>query len=158
MQDVVKSQYHASLDMLSQAIMRCPDALWDERSYKNPFWNVGYHALFYTHLYLQPTQKDFVAWSKHRAGYHNPDQGSAGEPYGREEILEYLQLCREQVEKQVPSLEMDAPSGFSWLPFSKLELQFYSVRHLQQHIGELCERLGTTGGVEVDWVATKAAA
>ena len=43
-------------------------------------------------------------------------------------------------------------SGFSWLPFGKLELQFYSIRHVQHHTGELCERLGTTGDIEVGWV------
>ncbi|MEZ4615731.1 MAG: hypothetical protein R2867_09500 [Caldilineaceae bacterium] len=29
--------------------------------------------------------------------------------------------------------DLSAPSGFSWLPFTKFELQIYSIRHLQQH-------------------------
>jgi hypothetical protein len=46
---------------------------------------------------------------------------------------------------------MDKESGFSWLPFDKLELQFYNIRHLQHHVGELSDSLGRVG-VEIDWV------
>ena len=52
----------------------------------------------------------------------------------------------------VDALDLQAESGFDWLPFNKLELQFYNIRHIQQHTGELCERLGTVGDIEVDWV------
>ncbi len=48
--DIVKSQYHASFEMLRQAIIKCPDSLWDGREYRNAFWRVAYHALFFTHL------------------------------------------------------------------------------------------------------------
>jgi hypothetical protein len=37
----------------------------------------------------------------------------------------------------------------------KLELQFYTIRHLQQHTGELCERLGTEAGIEIGWVGMR---
>lgn len=149
--DSIKSQYHASLDMLRQAITRCPDSLWDDREYKNVFWHVAYHALRYTHLYVQPSAQAFVPWAKHNEAYHRLEKLPIGASYSKEDILEYLEICREQV----ASLELDAPSGFGWLPFNKLELQFYNIRHLQQHIGELCERLGATGGIDVDWVSMK---
>ncbi len=154
--DSIKSQYHASLDMLRQAIIKCPDSLWDDREYRNVFWHVAYHALRYTHLYLQPSAQSFVPWAKQKEAYHRLEKLPIGTPYSKEDILEYLEICREQVEKQVASLEPDAPSGFEWLPFNKLELQFYNIRHLQQHIGELCERLGAAGGIDVDWVSMKA--
>jgi hypothetical protein len=31
----------------------------------------------------------------------------------------------------------------------------YHIRHLQHHIGELCERLGTRENVEVDWITMR---
>ena len=37
----------------------------------------------------------------------------------------------------------------------KLELQIYNLRHLQQHTGELMERLGSRAGIDVDWVGMK---
>ena len=57
--------------------------------------------------------------------------------------------------ERVPQLDLEAESGFGWLPFGKLELQFYNIRHLQQHTGELMERLGTRAHVDVDWVGMK---
>jgi hypothetical protein len=59
------------------------------------------------------------------------------------------------MEELVDSLDFEAESGFSWLPFNKLELQFYNIRHLQQHTGELSERVGTTSEVEVKWIGAK---
>ena len=152
--DVAKSQYRAALEMLRQAIRKCPDSLWDDREYKNAFWRVAYHALFFTHLYLQASLESFCPWAKHQEDYEALDRQwpQGGKPYTKKEILEYCQVCGEQVEERVASLEPDAPSGFHWLPFGKLELQFYYIRHLQQHIGELCERLGARGNIEVGWV------
>ncbi len=52
----------------------------------------------------------------------------------------------------VPALDLAGASGFDWLPMNKLELQFYNIRHLQLHTGELCERLGTEAKIDVAWV------
>ncbi|HEY6041259.1 MAG TPA: hypothetical protein VIX58_03940, partial [Anaerolineae bacterium] len=77
------------------------------------------------------------------------------DPYDKNAILEYLDLCRRQVAERVPQLDPDANSGFYWLPMSKLELQIYTIRHIQQHTGELMERLGARAGIEIDWVGVK---
>ena len=63
---------------------------------------------------------------------------------------------RRQIEERLPSTAFDAPSGFHWLPFDKLELQFYNIRHIQHHVGELYERLAAAGGAEVGWAARHA--
>jgi hypothetical protein len=149
--DSVKSQYHASLDMLQQAVEKCPDTLWDDRAYKNVFWHIAYHILYFTHLYLQPSLKEFTPWTRHIREYRILGDMPAGKPYTKEEILEYLGICRQQVEEKVASMNLDAPSGFSWLPPDKLEQQMYSLRHMQQHIGELGERLGAKGDVDISW-------
>ncbi|NIV30348.1 MAG: hypothetical protein GWN58_12895, partial [Anaerolineae bacterium] len=67
----VKSQYYAALEMLKQAIKACPEDVWDAPGYESPFWHVAYHVLFYTHLYLQPTEQDFVPWEKQQDGYRS---------------------------------------------------------------------------------------
>jgi hypothetical protein len=69
-------------------------------------------------------------------------------------VQAYLELCRAEVEKQVPLLRLEEGSGFSWLPFNKLELQFYNIRHLQHHTGQLIERLRTVAGIGVGWVGS----
>jgi len=149
--EIIQSQYLAALAMLRQAVSQCPDALWTDARYKNVFWNVTYHALFYTHLYLQPDGKDFSPWAKHREGYH--EMKPQYTPYPQAEVLEYLDFCREQVQQIVGGLDLHGPSGFGWLPFSKLELQFYNIRHLQQHTGELSERLGGSSDNDINWVS-----
>jgi hypothetical protein len=159
--EVIESQYAASLEMLKQAILQCPDSMWNDDGDKNKFWQLAYHALFYTHLYLQPFEQAFTAWAKHRHEYefmgplpwppHKVPQ--IGEPYTKEEVLEYHELCRQQVKVQVASVDLEAnSSGFSWIPLGKLELQLYNIRHLQQHTGELCERLGQRAGIDIGWV------
>ena len=158
--DVIRSQYQAALEMLRQAIATGPDALWDDPADKVAFWRIAYHALFFTHLYLQPTEKDFVAWAKHRKDYElmgpppwAPDQiPQIGAPYTQDEVLEYLDVCRQQADARTSQLDLDGPSGFEWLPFGKLELQFYTIRHIQQHTGELMERLGSRAGIDLNWV------
>jgi hypothetical protein len=162
--EVIRSQYHASLEMLKQAVVKCPESLWNRAADKNKFWHLAYHALFYTHLYLQPTVEVFTPWEKHRDQYNymgpmpEPphDWPKIGEPYTTDEILDYLQLCQKQVDEIVDQLDLAGQSGFFWLPMGKLELQFYSIRHLMQHTGELCERLGTAG-FDVDWIGMKPA-
>jgi len=157
--ETIKSQYYASLEMLKQAIEECPEALWVDPEYPSPFWRIAYHVLVYAHFYLQPSEQDFVPWEKYQAQYRflGSDAGEpeAGEPYSKKEILAFHRLCCEQVEEQVTAVDLDAESGFHWLPFDKLELQFYNIRHIQQHTGELYERLGAAGGPELRWVGMK---
>ena len=45
-QDILKSQYHASLAMLRGAVDVCPVELWTDDSYVNQFWQVVYQTLF----------------------------------------------------------------------------------------------------------------
>lgn len=153
--DVVKSQVRAALEMLRQAVVACPDTLWHNAAFKNQFWHIAYHTLFYAHIYLHPSLESFVPWDGHRHEARSLEgaEAAAGGPlYSRAEILDYHRLILAQVDGLVDSLDLEGPSGFYWLPFGKLELQFYAIRHIQQHTGELCERLGGTGDVEVDWV------
>jgi hypothetical protein len=66
-------------------------------------------------------------WSKHKETYKALDRQwpQGWEPYSKEDILEYCEVCEDLIE------------------------------HLQQHTGELCERLGAKGDVEVGWVGQK---
>ena len=155
-QSVIVDQYGAALEMLKQAILQCPAARWDDPRGRKKFWLVAYHVLFYTHLYLHDVLAHFKPWVKHRQDIHRlgafPEKGEAGEPYSREEILEFLEFCRQTVADRVSTLDLAAASGFEWLPFNRLELHLYTIRHLQHHAAELIEWLGANEGIEVDWV------
>jgi len=160
----IQSQFGAVLGMLEGAVTACPAPLWDDPTDKTKFWHIAYHALFYTHLYLQKGEEEFQPWVKHREGYEHmgpppwaPEmQPRIGEPYQKADILAYIDYCRQEIIRCLTDIDLAAESGFSWLPFSKFELQFYSIRHLQQHTGELMERLGSRAGIDVDWIGSVA--
>ena len=154
--EVIKSQYHASLEMLKRAVEKCPESLWADPEPKNKFWHIAFHVLFYTHLYLQDSEKDFRPWAKHRATYQflsseDPPhiEPEIVEPYSKGEVLEYLEFCKEEVEKRVSTLDLEAKSGFSWKPFNKLELQIHNIRHIDYHAGQLIDRMRTKHGIKM---------
>jgi hypothetical protein len=154
-------QYSASLEMLAQAVNRCPDAVWLDSNCTNRFWHIAYHAVFYTHLYLQASESAFKRWHKHRLNYQflgavpwPPfEKPVIDTPYSRDEILDYREFCLAELEEDVRGVDMDAPSGFPWLPFSRLELHIYNIRHIQHHTGQLIDRLRRECNIDVSWIS-----
>lgn len=68
----LKSQLHAALAMLKDAIERCPEALWDDTTPTNAFWQVAHHTLFMTHMNLIDNEADFRTWQRQRPAQY-PD-------------------------------------------------------------------------------------
>jgi len=161
---ILKSQYHAALGMLRQAVEQCPDQLWSSTEHPNAFWHVAYHTAFVTYVYLQPDFESFHPWQNHREGaqFLGPVPGSPelrpkkDEPYSKVEVLEFLRLCKDAVEGAVDRLDLGAPeSGFSWYKMSKLEHQLVNLRHVQHHAGQLADRLRRAANVGVEWIGGK---
>ena len=160
--EAIANQFHAALKMLHQAIDRCPESLWLSTSGASPnrFWHIAYHALFYTHFYLSPSESEFTPWKHHRAEYNylgstpsRPNEPHVVDiPYTQSELREYLEFCQAEVDDQIALVNLEAPSGFHWLPFNKLELQLYNLRHLSHHTGQLSERLRSQANLGVSWV------
>ncbi len=149
------SQYLAALEMLRQAILALPETLWAGPDGQNSFAQIAYHALFFTHLYVQESPQAFSNWSGHRDEYRFEADVRAGPAQSptKDVVLAYLAFCRRQVVDHISTMDLDAPSGFDWGPSTRFELQLYSMRHIQQHVGELMERLGAKAS-EIDWVGT----
>lgn len=169
---ILKNQHHAALAMLRQSIERCPDDLWSDDNYTNPFWRIAYHALYYAHLYLQPKFEEFSPWEHHQTGLqylddmaappeieaiaelpHRPPQ--TGEPYTKAEVLEYWNLCDTMIDEWVDALNLlDPESGFSWYKLSKLEHQIIEIRHTQHHTAQLMDRVRAATDTGIDWVSS----
>jgi len=157
LQAALKSQYHASLAMLREAIDACPADLWTDASYVNQFWQVAYHTLFYADFYLQPSESTFVAWEHHRANYNffpsGPEVARSLTPYSIDEVKGYCARCDAMIDSAVDRLDLTSPeSGFPWYKMSKLEHQFVNLRHIQHHTGQLAERVRQATGEGVGWV------
>jgi hypothetical protein len=167
LRSALKSQYHASLGMLREAIELCPDDEWESGEHVNAFWQVAYHTLFFTHLYLQPNDAAFRPWRGHQGDVQHPDgiPGRADpaselplipEPYTRAQVLDYWRICAEMVDDAVDEIDILSPeSGFSWYPISKLEHQLVNLRHVQHHAAQLADRLRSAAGIGVRWVGAR---
>ncbi|MCZ6837139.1 MAG: hypothetical protein O7G85_15295 [Planctomycetota bacterium] len=169
---VLKRQYHAALTMLKQAIERCPEELWIDDQYANQFWQLAYHTLYYTHLYLQPDAASFTPWEHHQTYIQDLDEFRApteiqdlcehphrppqtGELYSKSQVLEYWGVCDVMVDDCVKMLDLGASTcGFPWYDMTKLEHQFVTVRHIQHHTAQLGVRLREASGIAIDWIGS----
>jgi hypothetical protein len=169
LRSVLKSQYNATLAMLLETIKLCPAEVWTSQQHKNAFWQVAYHTLFFTHLYLQPNEEAFRPWPGQQSEVQHPD-GIAGradpgsslplipEPYSKEEVLEYWAFCDAMVYGAVDAMDIDSPeSGFSWYRVSKLEHQIINIRHIAHHTAQLADRLRAAADVGIRWVGARPA-
>ena len=143
---------------MKEAIELCPDELWVGGTHPRNFWRIAYHALFYTDLYLAQNEQAFEPWEKHRPEcrvlWGDPP---AEDPYSREDVLAYLEGLNETVKSRIASLDLDASeTGYDWYPKSmnKLDHVVMNVRHLQEHIGQLRDRL-INAGFEPDWIGKR---
>jgi hypothetical protein len=174
LQSILKSQYHAVLAMLRQAIERCPDELWAARTeHRNPFWRVAYHTLYFTHFYLQQRATDFRPWEMHQTRIHDLDEHPAppeidvlcelphrppqtGQPYTKEQLLAYWKICDDLVNPAVDAMDLNRTEcGFDWYKISKAEHQIVNIRHIQHHAGQLSDRLRAATGEGIDWAGAQ---
>jgi hypothetical protein len=152
----LKGQYHAALDMLKGAIEACPDSMWEGGVPPRSFWRRTYHTLFYTHLYLQLRFEEFVPWERHRDEVESPDlERLDAAPYSKAEILEYWEIVDGIVDSQIDKIDLSAPeSGFDWYKIPKLDHVILNLRHIQEHAGQLRDRL-LEAGIDQKWVTRR---
>jgi hypothetical protein len=159
----IAGQYHAALQMLRTVLETCPDDLWDASVGRHAFWLIGYHALYYTDLYLAGSLDAFTRpeFGRENEQYmeklpHPPHEAiEIGEPYDRVDLLTWCDRCRKQVNDIVLAETTDslaADVDLEWISFSRLELHFYNLRHLQHHVAQLSLELKFQTGTGVDWV------
>ncbi len=150
----LKRQYHAAHDMLKGAIVECPDAIWIGGVPPRSFWRLAYHTLFYTHLYLQIRDEEFVCWELHRDEVESDQESERldAAPYSKEEILAYWELVEAMVGTQLDKINLNSPeSGFRWYKIPKLDHIILNIRHIQEHAGQLLDRL-FEAGIDQKWV------
>ena len=163
---VLKNQYHAALANFGDAIRRCPENVWESKDHLNAFWQIAYHTLFFTHLYLQQNEAAFRPWEHQQSAVQHPDgiPGPADpnsslplipNPYTQAQVLEYWKFCDQMVDAAVDTLDLESPqSGFHWYRMSKLEHQFVNLRHIQHHAAQLADRLRFAANIGIKWVGS----
>lgn len=141
---IVTSQYEAALAMVNHCVAACRDEYWEQKIANATFRQVAYHTLFFTDLYLSPSNEAFELRDLHQRG--GDERGPALSPgLSREETLAYVKVCRQKIADSVAAetpQTLEGPSGFSWRKgMSRGELHVYNIRHIQHHAGAMAAYL-----------------
>jgi DinB superfamily len=149
-------QFGAAIDTLDDAINACPDRLWAAVLWKDSddarygqFWFVAYHALFWLDLFLTGSSEGFTPPLPFIRGVL-PEK-----PYMKDEVSSYLKQCRQKCKAAIEALTNEKAyrvCTFDWMEPTFLELQLYSMRHLQEHAAQLSLFLGQNGVTGQDWI------
>jgi hypothetical protein len=150
-------QFGAAIDTLDDALRLCPDRLWETVLWEDEedprygqFWFIAYHTLFWTDLFLGGSYDDFKPPAPFIRG-QLPDS-----PYMKDDVHAYLRQCRQKCKAMIDSLTDEQARQvctFAWMEPTYLELQLYSMRHVQEHAAQLNMVLGHRGITGQDWVA-----
>jgi hypothetical protein len=156
-------QLGAAIDMLDNAVRACSDELWQEPIHSGSeappkyaeYWYVAYHCLFWLDLDLSETAEGFAP----PAPFSLSELDAEGFPdrvYTRDELLTYLQHCREKGRARLEALsdallpQRTRPNRPDW---SVAEMMLYTMRHVQEHAAQLSLFLGQRVGSAPGWVS-----
>jgi len=165
-------QFGAAIDMLENALVACPAALWKERLWRTApppefppqfaeFWYVAFHALVWLDLYLSGVpEEEFAPPAPFAQGELDSVEAQPERPYTKEELHAYLASTRQKCHATLVALtdeQARRPVEYPWSegqPISFLELQLYTLRHVQEHAAQLNLFLGQHGTLGAsDWVS-----
>ena len=156
-------QFGAAIDVFENALLACPDSLWKEQLWSEKpdhsqlpefaeFWYQTYHTLFWLDLYLSGSpEEDFAPpapfiWTEAGFVWVLPER-----PYTKEELHAYLTSLRQKCRTTLAALtdeQARQPCEYPWAEgqtVSFLELLLYTMRHVQEHAGQLSLFLGQHG-------------
>ena len=153
LRESVWSQFGASIDTLENAIRMCPVELWDN---EQQFWYVAYHSLFWLDYYLSMKPKEFSPPPPFTLSEFDPSGLLPDRTYEKEELLAYLDHCREKCRTLISGLTCESAQN-RWISNSKnyslLEILLYNMRHVQHHSAQLNSVLRRAIDKSPKWVS-----
>jgi hypothetical protein len=136
---ILTAQYEGSLAMLNRCIEACPPEHWEGKIAQGTFRWVAYHTLFFTDLYLSPSNELFELRDLHSSG--GDERGPDATPgLSKDDTLAYMPLCRQKVYDSLAAETEESlagPSGFFWYEITRGEMHLVNIRHIQHHTGQL---------------------
>jgi hypothetical protein len=158
---ILESQYLAAIKALRHTTDQCPAEFWTDATSGVPFWRATYHALWFTVFYADnDARTDYAPWDGHIDEYQfinplpwdNNRPPKQGEPVSQQQMQSHYDQAIVAVKRLLPTIDPDEPSPFDWLPFTRMEVQLYNIRHIQHHAAVLSHRLRHHAQVNVAWV------
>ncbi|TMQ61992.1 MAG: DinB family protein [Candidatus Eisenbacteria bacterium] len=126
---ILWQQFGAAIDMLENALLACPEELWNDRSRRPEYWYVVFHTLFFLDFYLSDSPEGFTPPA----------------PFTLDE-LDPAGLLPERV-------YTGQRCGFERPDVTVSELLLYSMRHVQHHAAQLNLMLRQTIDSAPTWVS-----
>ena len=148
--DQLVLQFEATLDMLKEAVEKCPDALWEDCESKPAYWHEAYHALFWCDNFVGNKDKHFercpVGVDIDPRLFQNP-----GERLLKNALLDLLAAARSHVTQRLAEMtdaDLEQKDEFGKeSPVRQFDVVLhrilYALRHGQHHVGKLAGRLRT---------------
>lgn len=163
--------FGAAIDMLKEAIRLCPEALWQQ---EKRFYYLSYHTLIFLDFYLSNPVKSFTPLLGYTIADSDKLPAEAVDDvlpdqfYSQQELLAYLAAIRDKCKQQV-LLATDEQLLQRWITdneielhdlcpaivknYTRLEIWFYNLRHVQHHTAQLNVILRQKANLSADWVA-----
>ena len=154
---VIWQQFGASIDMLENALVVCPDELWGRRTQRPEFWYVVYHTLFFLDLYLSGSVEGFAPPAPFTLDEMDPRGLLPERVYTKEEMQGYLDHGRQKCRATFEALTDEKARErcvFAWGEMSFAELLLDNMRHVQHHAAQLNLILRQTTDSAPGWVST----
>ncbi len=143
-------QFGAALDMLENALVKCPESLWDD---DNKFWYNAYHCLFFTDYDLTTDPENFHPPEPYTMSEMDPSGIMPERTYTKEELIAYLGHSREKARKLIMQDIADLRWNNGRRNYSMTEHLLHSMRHVQHHTGQLNMMLGKINHDLPIWVS-----
>ena len=148
-------QFETAIRSLGDALHDCPDDLWEKNLWADQsdqwvaagfsaFWYLGYHTLFWLDLYLTGAEEGFAPPAPFDLVEMEANE-RLPRTYSREELLGYLNDCRQKCQKTINGLSTEQAYQLCQFPWGELpfaELLLYTMRHVQEHAAQLHMFLG----------------
>ncbi|PKO06468.1 MAG: DinB family protein [Chloroflexi bacterium HGW-Chloroflexi-3] len=148
--EMLWQQFSTTINSFDSALRNCPDELWETQLWEDEldqwvakgfskFWYLCYHTLFWLDLYLTGAEEGFTPPAPFDL-VEMQDNETLPRVYSRDELLSYLELCRNTCQQTIADLTQEQANqtcSFAWgnLPFA--ELLLYVMRHVQEHAAQL---------------------
>jgi uncharacterized damage-inducible protein DinB len=153
--EAIWQQFGAAIDMLENALVACPDELWNDRSRQPELWYVAYHTLFYLDLYLSDSLEGFAPPMPFNLDELDPAGLLPANPYTKDELHTYLLHGRRKCRATIEALTAEKAArrcGIEWLDMTTAEALLYNMRHVQHHAAQLNLILRQTVNDAPRWV------
>jgi hypothetical protein len=161
LQQLLISQFEASLSMLAHCIALCPADRWQAPVARYPYSQVVFHTLFFTDFYLGLSPEGLESQPFHQENkalfrdYEQLQDRDPLETYERVDVERYLDFIRMKAVTTIQS-ESDrdhaASANFPRRRGTRAETHVYNIRHLQHHVGQLSMRLRLDGVTDFPWI------